>query len=641
MDDAATYVTLASDRLSQSRRTWAEEGALFLGAAVSVATLASAKGGYFPSSWSWACLAFASSAGAALLLRAPTRLGRPSAVFLGLLLALVVWTVLSLVWSPSGAPVFEAERTLVYLTGAGAVLVAVRRRTVLQLLGGVLGGLVLVDLYALGTRLLPDRLGSLDALAANRLATPIGYWNGLAMATVIAILLALGIAARGRTVVGRAAGGCVLPVLLATLYFTFSRGSWIVLGLALLALLAFDGRRLQLVTVSAFVAAPAALAVWLGWRSSALGTEGGMVAAAAHDGHRLAVFVALLALAGACVAAAGLIIERRVSAGVGFRRIYGGILAAVAIAALAVALAHAGGPSKLVRRGWHSFTAPPTQVGAGQSESKRLFSLSNNGRIELWRAAWQEAQAHPMLGGGAGSYESWWLAHRKSTQQVRDAHSLYLQTLAELGAVGLALLALALAIPIGVAFRARRRPLVPFAFAAYLAWVIHAAGEWDWQLPGVTLPAVLIGAALLVSARDEEGPLLREPLRLAAATATGLAVIVAFLMVLGNVPLTRASSAADGARWRESAREARKAERWLPWSGEPWRLLGEAELALRNRPAARRALRTALTKEPQNWQLWFDLSAAERGSASARALGQASELNPLSPEIQQLRQFGG
>jgi hypothetical protein len=617
-----------------------EQGAVFAGAAVSVATLASAKGGYFPSSWSWACLAFASSAGAALLLRAPTRLGRASAVFLALLAALTGWSVLSLLWFHSGAPVFEAERTLVYLTGAAAVLVAVRRQTVPHLLGGILGGLVLVDLYALGTRLLPDRLSSPTAFAANRLETPIGYWNGLAMATVLAILLALGVATRGRTVAGRATGGCVLPVLLPTLYFTFSRGSWIVLGLALLALLAFDCRRLQLVTVSALVAAPAALAVWLAWRSSALGTTGGTVTATTHDGHRLAVFVGLLAVAGFCVAAAALIVERRVWGGVGFRRVYGGILVAVGIAALAVALAHAGDPSKLVRRGWHSFTAPPTQVSAGQNESKRLFSLSNNGRIELWRAAWQEAQAHPVLGGGAGSYASWWLAHRKSTQQVRDAHSLYLQTFAELGAVGLALLVLALAIPIGVAFRARRRPLVPFAFAAYLAWVLHAAGDWDWQLPGVTLPAVLIGAALLISARGETGSPIREPLRLAAVAAAGLAVVVACLMVLGNVPLTQASSAADAARWLESARDAQKAERWLPWSGEPWRLLGEAELALRNRSAARRGLLTALTKEPQNWQLWFDLSAAEKGTASARALRRAAQLNPLSPEIQQLRQFG-
>ena len=329
--------------------------------------------------------------------------------------------------------------------------------------------------------------------------------------------------------------------------------------------------------------------------------------------------------------------ERHVSAGVGIRRAYGALLATIGIAALVIALAQAGGPGKVVRRGWHSFTAPPIHVSVGQKENKRLFTLSSNGRITLWGAAWHEAQAHPVLGGGAGSYASWWLVHRKAPQQVLDAHSLYLQTLAELGPVGLAFLVLALALPIGVAFRVRRRPLVPFALAAYLAWTIHVVGDWDWQLPGVTLPAVLIGAALIVSGRPEEGKLLHPRVRLAAAIAAGLGVLVAFFMVLGNVPLTRASSAADRANWRESAREARTAERWLPWSGEPWRLLGEADLALRNLPAARRALETAIDKEPKNWQLWFDLSAAEKGPAAANALHRAAELNPLSPEIAQIR----
>ena len=169
MDDAAAHVTSASATLSSSRQVLAERAAVFLTAAVSVAALASANGGYFWSSWSWACLAFAAIAGAALMLRAPARLGRPSALFLSLLGALVGWTLLSLVWAPSGAPVFEAERTLVYLTGAYAVLVAVRRDTVPYLIGGVLAGLFFVDLYALGTRVLPDRLTSAPSFAANRL----------------------------------------------------------------------------------------------------------------------------------------------------------------------------------------------------------------------------------------------------------------------------------------------------------------------------------------------------------------------------------------------------------------------------------------------------------------------------------------
>ena len=130
--------------------------------------------------------------------------------------------------------------------------------------------------------------------------------------------------------------------------------------------------------------------------------------------------------------------------------------------------------------------------------------MSSNGRIALWKGALHESSSHPLLGGGAGSYESWWLQHRKAPERVKDAHSLYLQTLAELGPLGLALLALALAVPLAVGIRARRRPLVPFAVAAYAAFLLHAAVDWDWQLPGVTLPAILCGAMVLVAGRTDE-----------------------------------------------------------------------------------------------------------------------------------------
>jgi len=116
-----------------------------------------------------------------------------------------------------------------------------------------------------------------------------------------------------------------------------------------------------------------------------------------------------------------------------------------------------------------------------------------------------------------------------------------------------------------------------------------------------------------------------------AAAAAG------FLMVLGNVPLTHARDAAAATEWATSARDARKAIRWLPWSSEPWRLLGEADLAQRRHAAAAVALRRAIELDPKNWQLWFDLSAATHGAASRHALARAAALNPRSPEIAQLR----
>ena len=531
---------------------------------------------------------------------------------------------------------FEAERVLVYATGAAAVLLMARNRDFPLLLGGVLAAIAVIDVYSLGTRLFPDKLGSFDSTAQYRIAAPIGYWNGVGLLSVIAIVLAVALAAQGRRVVARALAAASLPVVSMTLYFTFSRGSLIVLALAVLVVLALDGRRLHLVTASCLVLAPAGLSVWIGSRSASLGTLGTSVTAAAHDGRRVAAVVVVAAAASAGIVVLLHVFGPRITVGRLGRRTYGAALAALAVAVVLVALVQVGDPVDAARKAWRSFNAPPIAVHVGTRESKRLFSLSSSGRIALWKGAAGEAGAHPWLGGGAGSYEAWWIAHRHSQLRVRDAHSLYMQTLAEVGPFGLALLVLALGMPLAAGIRARRLPLAPAALAAYVAFLIHAGADWDWQLAGVTLPAILLGASLVVAARTTHRRPPRRALRPVAIAAAGATGVLAFFMILGNVPLTKATSAADSAHWAESARQAQKAIRWLPWSSEPWRLLGEAELAQRDRVAARAPLRQAVAKDRQSWQLWFDLAVATNGATSQAALARASRLNPLSPEIAQL-----
>ena len=603
---------------------------------VAVAAMESASGGYFPNTWGWSTAGFAWTALVALVLRRERIFDRWSLALVGLLGAFAGWTLLSLAWAPSGAPVFEAERVLVYATGAAAVLLIARKRDVSLVLGGVLAAIAVVDVYSLGTRLFPDTLGSFDSTAQYRIDLPIGYWNGVGLVSAIAIVLAVAFAVHGGRVAGRALAAATLPVVSATLYFTFSRGSLIVLALAGLVMVALDGRRLQLLTVGCLVLAPAALVVWIGSRSASLGTLGTSVTAAAHDGRRVAVAVVIAAAGSAGIAMLVHVLGPRITVGRLGRRIYGAALGTLAVALVLVALVRVGGPVDAARKAWHSFNAPPIAVPVGTRESKRLFSFSSNGRIALWKGAAGEAGAHPWLGGGAGSYEAWWLAHRDTHLRVRDAHSLYMQTLAEVGPFGLALLVLALGVPLAAGIRARRLPLVPAALAAYVAFLVHAGADWDWQLAGVTLPAIFLGASLVVAARATNGPSASRAVRPLAIAAAGATAVVAFFMILGNVPLTKAISAADSAHWAESARQAQKAIRWLPWSSEPWRLLGEAELAQRDRVAARAPLRKAVAKDPQSWQLWFDLAVATNGATSQAALARASRLNPLSPEIAQL-----
>ena len=114
-------------------------------------------------------------------------------------------------------------------------------------------------------------------------------------------------------------------------------------------------------------------------------------------------------------------------------------------------------------------------------------------RAWYWHVAWEEAAAAPVVGRGAGSFELAWLERQPVPVFVLDAHSLYLETLAELGLVGLCLLLLALAPPLVAAFRGASAA----AAGGYVAFLLHAGLDWDWELPAVTLAGLLCGAATL------------------------------------------------------------------------------------------------------------------------------------------------
>jgi len=112
-------------------------------------------------------------------------------------------------------------------------------------------------------------------------------------------------------------------------------------------------------------------------------------------------------------------------------------------------------------------------------------------RADYWSAARHIASIHPFLGTGAGTFAV--LYH--GAVPGRDAHSLYLQALVELGPIGLLLV---VALFVGALVVAVRRGLA--APAAGLAVFAFAAGvDWDWQLPAVTVAALALVAA---STRD-------------------------------------------------------------------------------------------------------------------------------------------
>jgi O-antigen ligase len=124
-------------------------------------------------------------------------------------------------------------------------------------------------------------------------------------------------------------------------------------------------------------------------------------------------------------------------------------------------------------------------------------------RVSYWAVALHDSQAHPILGSGAGTFARYWHAERPLPVDVQDAHSLYLETLAETGPLGLLLIAVALGTPLLVAARNRGTPAVLGLAPAYVAFVVHAGIDWDWEMPVVTLAGLLCGAALLQSPPDE------------------------------------------------------------------------------------------------------------------------------------------
>jgi tetratricopeptide (TPR) repeat protein len=314
------------------------------------------------------------------------------------------------------------------------------------------------------------------------------------------------------------------------------------------------------------------------------------------------------------------------------------LLLLVAIGGAGAVLVNFGGPVGLVRDAYDAFKAPPPPDP--EELEQRLLTFSGTYRPELWEAAWEDYRAHSVLGSGAGTYEQFWNRTRPIPHIVRDAHSLYLEVLAELGPIGLVLLLLALGVPVVAAVGARREPLAVGAIGAYAAFLFHAGVDWDWELVGLTAPGLACGCALLALRPTPRAPLVpRTGVRFAGAAVLVALAGVAFVGLVGASASAASQEAAEASPpdYAEAEDEARTARRWAPWSSEPWQRLGEAQLAAGEFAAARASFRKAIAKEPADWELWFRLAEAAGGREQRRALAEAHRLNPRSPELADFR----
>ena len=628
---ALTRIGVPADSPRIRRSTLSKVGT-GVAAALVVVVLAFASGGYLPSSYGVLLLGFALLLLTSVLVADDLVPDRRTRALTGGLAGLALWSLASWLWSAAAAwPVLEAERGLLYATAAAALVLVLTRERIPSLVAGIVAGTTAVALYSVATRLFPEELGSRgDTVGGYQLAAPIGYWNALGMLLVFGLLLGSGLALRQETRLRVVAGAALVPLGVA-LYFTFSRGALLALLAGVVVFLVLDGR--AALGLPALAIAPAA-AIILASRSPALTRAGETLEAVQTQGQRLAWQLGVLAGAGALLTRCLHRAAPRVHVPMpSVRRL--AVAAAIVVAALALAaLVREGGPSAAADRALQAFRQEPPPVSG--SLDRRLLSASGHGRADYWRVAAGMVEREPLLGEGAGSFERRWTEERTAANNARDAHNLYLETLAELGPVGLALLLIALGAPLTGLGQARHDALGPAAAAALVAFLVHAAVDWDWELPVLVLPALACATVLVVQARTSPPIPLTALRRTAGVSVAVAAIAVALVAHVGNGAVAESVAALERGDTQRAAAAARHARAWQPWSHEPWQLLGEAQLAVREDSAARRSLAEAIRRAPEEWRLWFDLAIVTSGPEARDAITRVRELNPLGDEVRDL-----
>jgi O-Antigen ligase len=626
-----------------SRREWGSVGlvSLALLAPAALVYLSFNAGGYFPSAPGFVAIVFAQ----ALVLRT-TLAARPFegfsralAVPLAALALYAVWQLASALWSHATARALDSyDRTLLYVL-AFALFGSLRytRERVGWLVRMLVVGLAAVCLIGLLSRVLPHAWPTAETFFANRLNYPLTYWNAEGMLAAVVLILGLHLSADRSEHWGvRVLAAAVLPAIAATLLLTFSRGAT---GAAVIGVLAYclTTRSNTLPTALLAVAAPIAVAMRSAWDATALATNHPTTSAAISQGRHVAVVV------GACMVGAGLLravlllADRRIAelalVRVPPRRaVRVGVGAGVGIGVVLLALA--AGAGGYAHRQYDKFVNGTREPRVVQVRD-RLTDPANDGRLPLWRAAIDIYDTQKLHGTGAGTYQDYYTRYRSETVYVVDTHSLYLQSLAELGLVGLALiLVVVCGILGGLAMRIRGPDRAVFAalFAVVLAWAVHQAFDWDWQMPAVTLGVfILAGLAL---ARPADGKPGHSGLP-AGRTLVALGwLILAVAPLLVGVSYARLQRSGHDLKRGDCVGAKNEALSSLSLSAkrpQAYTIVGVCDLQQGFAQGAVTAMAQATSLEPQSWEaaFWLAVARAAAGIDPHPAIQQALALNPL------------
>ena len=521
-----------------------------------------------------------------------------------LVLATAAWSGLSIAWSVAPELSWaELNRTLVYAAflALGLLLGALRQGAKLAaaaLVVALAAGVV----WALAGKAIPAVFP--DGGRAARLRDPIGYWNALALAADMLLVLALSFGASARTVAVRA--GCaalayagVVAVLLAASRAGVAAA---VLGIVLWLWLRRD--RVEAALLVLVVTVPAAAVGGLAFTRPALVEDGASRADRVADG----AWFGLILLAGAVLVGLGAReVGRRPLAPAARKRVallLRGLALGAALVTLAGLVLNAG-------RIADEFRGEEVANDPG-----RFASLSSNNRLAWWGEARNVFEADPLVGAGANTFEVARKRYREIASSVTQPHSVPLQFLAGTGLVGLALflglVAAAAAAAAGAVSRlgGTERDAAAALAVALALWLVHALVDYPWDFVAVTGPAFFAAGALAAAGRPER--LVRSPFGALAVVTVALA---AFVSVVSPSIAQRSVREVDSALERgdlDAARDAAARSRSLdPLSLEPLFARARVEEQAGDEAAALAVYRRATELQPDNSRSWYELGLYE------------------------------
>ncbi|WP_028067327.1 O-antigen ligase family protein [Solirubrobacter soli] len=495
-----------------------------------------------------------------------------------------------------------------------------------------------IALAGLVTRLLPDAFPIGEQFLPERISFPLTYWNAMGIACAVGALLTLHLTSSGsepRAV--QVVAAALLSPIAVTLYLTFSRGAiWVLpIGFVLYLVLA-QPRGI----VSGLLAGgvPAAIATKIAYGNELLArADYDSSAAAASQGKHVFVVVLACALVAAGLRFAAAPLDRWLDR-IEIPREAKLLLFGGAALALLVGAALVRAPQRIADAR-ETFTRGQYMTYSSDLRT-RLTSAVDNGRIDNWRVALDGFKAEPLHGTGAGTYRITWDHDRPAPPvKVNDGHSLYLETMSEMGIVGLVLLLVALGTPLvmGVARLGGEERHAHGAFvAAGTMLAIHAGIDWDWEMPALFVWVFGAGGVVLAGragSGSRLGTLGRMP-RVVAALAVLVLAMTPALFAYSQGPLDQAINAYDDRNCDVAINDALTATERFGTRPEPWAVLGYCDARFGQYALARRAMNAARQRDPNNWQYTYGQAIVYgvSGLDPRPYAREALRLNPLDPD---------